>query len=86
MLALLDEIFQKVSPRQAEKPTGRHEALTPGRGIFQELKFYESYVGENVGDSLEVVLNKIFLHSDALGPKELCAVDNQPGSRDNNHL
>ena len=43
-------------------------------------------MGENVGDSLEVVLNKIFLHSDALGPKELCAVDNQPGSRDNNHL
>ena len=85
MLAPLDEIFQKVLPGQAEKPTGRHEALTPGRGIFQELKFYES-VGENVGDSLEVVLNKIFLHSDALGPKELCAVDNQPGSRDNNHL
>ena len=57
MLALLDEIFQKVLPGQAEKPTGRHEALAPGRGIFQELKFYES-VGENVGDSLEVFLNK----------------------------
>ena len=84
MLALLDEIFEKVLPGQAEKPTGRHEALAPGRGIFQELKFYESYVGENVGDRLEVF--KIFLHSDALGPKELCAVDNQPGSRDNNHL
>ena len=31
LLAPLDEIFQKVLPGQAEKPTGRHEALTPGR-------------------------------------------------------
>ena len=54
----------KHAPCQAKEPTGRHEAITPG--IF----------------SIRVrrLLAEAFLHSDALGPEELCTVYDQPGN------
>ena len=55
-----------------------------GRETNREAWSSHTWKGDFPGVTVEVF--KIFLHSDALGPKELCAVDNQPGSRDNNHL
>ena len=53
----------KDAPCQAKEPTRRHEAITPGFFCVRA----------------RILLVEAFLHSDALGPEELCTVYDQPG-------
>ena len=54
----------KHAPCQAKEPTRRHEAITPGFFCVR----------------VRILLVEAFLHSDALGPEELCTVYDQPGT------
>ena len=54
----------KDTPCQAKEPTRRHEAITPVIFCIR----------------VRTLLAEAFLHSDALGPEELCTVYDQPGN------
>ena len=54
----------KDAPCQAKEPTRRHKAITPVIFCIR----------------VRTLLAEAFLHSDALGPEELCTVYDQPGN------
>ena len=54
----------KDAPCQAKEPTRRHEAITPVNFCMR----------------VRILFAEAILHSDALGPEELCTVYDQPGN------